>query len=183
MFFIRILSAIIFGSLFYYWAGNIIEDSYSDNVSGGLSKTEVRMAKMKSDFNSIPAPTEFSTMQFYNMTDIQRDNWEENNSNKTFSVTNKLYEIVKIKDKLDSDGGYAIYTIQLMEEIDIAFEKSYTNDNYANIGFQCDRVYAYSINEKNKIENLQVPKKLNIAATEIELGSFWHKANMCVLMD
>ena len=115
------------------------------------------------------------------MTDIQRENWEEENKDKVFLVKDKIYEVTRTREKLTSVGGYNRYTIQLADSFEDQMKKVVSDSNYKSIQFKCENVYAYSMDEKNKIENLSVGRTVEIIAMNVSLGSFWHSADICVV--
>jgi len=160
---------------------NWLEDNESEPSSDGPSKTELKIAEMTKGFSTITSPTNFQTTKIYNMTDIQRDNWKKENKDKLHLVRNKVYEVQRDRDKLTATGGYNTYTIQFMDSIEDGVNKSFSNSSYQNIGFQCDKVYAYNQKEKNAIESLSVGRTTEIIAAGIELGSFWNTADICVV--
>ena len=175
---LRIVGVIIAIGLIMNW----MEDSDSDTSDSGPSKTEIKIEEMTKQFSSMSIrATDFQRSFYYDMTDIKRENWEKSNKDKIHLVRNKVNEVLKTRDKLTDSGGYNKYSVQLMDSIEDGINKSFSKPGYQNIGFQCNSVYAYDQKQKNAIENLSVGKTIEILASGIELGSFWHEADFCVI--
>ena len=173
---LRILGVIVLGSLYIFWS-----DMSSKTSPDGPSKTELQITDMKKQFSTIRVPTNFKTVRFYNMTDIQRDNWEDANKRKLHLVVDSVWQVKRMTKKLTDTGGYNRYYIQLDEDLQTEVVKGATDPNYQGIGFICKSVYAYSQREATAIENLMVGKNITILAKDIKLGSLWTEADICVI--
>ena len=154
---------------------------FKSDEPSGLSEREIEISTMKTFLSSNSTITDFKKTKFSKKTDLQVENWEKKNKDKIFILRENVYDVVRTRERLTDTGGYNKYTITFQDTVESAI-RNLANDplGYEKNAFKCT-IYAYTKSVARKLDNLSYKTSITFAAKGVNLGSFYHSADICVL--
>lgn len=188
-----LLTLFLFAVAFNWIQG---EDGYKITLSGvidstlgtslespetGPSKREIKVNSMIEQWPFIETYTNFEQQKYFMMTDIQRENWDEENKDKLFRVNRELYQVERVYEGLTESGGYNRYSVMLTVDPFEGIDRAVADDNYFASGLFCRRIYAFNNEQKTAIEALNSGSMVDVLAAQVSVGKSTHSAETCII--